>query len=280
MEKTILNGMELEYKVKGSGEPVLMISTGPIADSFLPFLSHPSLVGHYRLISYHQRGQGGSKRSSEPVSFEQHAADAAALLDHLGIRCAHIAGHSTGGSIALQLALDRPDVIHSLVLLEPALMGVPSAATFLEKAGPALAYYEAGDREKAMAEFLSVVSGLDWETCRTVIEKHIPGGVAQAMKDADTFFGSYLPTLGTWKFGPEEAAAISQPVLWVLGTKTERLFVEGRELLFSWFPQAKDLTVESVGHLLHMQHPEATARGVAAFLADHQMTASEQELHP
>lgn len=279
MEKTIINGMELEYNVKGSGEPVLLISTGPIADSFLPFLSHPSLVEHYRLISYHQRGQAGSKRSPVPVSFEQHAADAAALLDYLGVRCAQIAGHSTGGSIALQLALDRPEVIHSLVLLEPALMGVPSAASFLEKAGPALADYDAGDREKAMAEFLSVVSSLDWETCRTVIEKHIPGGVAQAMKDADTFFGSYLPTLGTWKFGPEEAAAISQPVLSVLGTKTERLFVEGRELLFSWFPQAKDLTIEGVGHLLHMQHPEAVAPGVAAFLADHQITASEQELH-
>jgi 3-oxoadipate enol-lactonase len=158
-------------------------------------------------------------------------------------------------------------------------MGVPSAAPFFEKAGPALADYDAGDREKAMAGFLSVVSGLDWETCRTVIEKHIPGGVVQAMKDADTFFGSYLPTLGTWKFGPEEAAAISQPVLSVLGTKTERLFVEGRELLFSWFPQAEDLTIEGVGHLLHMQQPEAVARGVAAFLADHQITASEQELH-
>jgi pimeloyl-ACP methyl ester carboxylesterase len=111
MEKTMINGMELEYEVKGSGEPVLLIATGPIADSFLPFLSHPSLVGHYRLISYHQRGQAGSKRSPVPVSFEQHAADAAALLDHLGIRCAHIAGHSTGGSIALQLALDRPVVL-------------------------------------------------------------------------------------------------------------------------------------------------------------------------
>jgi len=36
-----------------------------------------------------------------------------------------------------------------------------------------------------MARFLSVVCSLDWEKCRTVIEKHVPGGVAQAMKDAD-----------------------------------------------------------------------------------------------
>ena len=39
MEKAKLNGVMLEYEVTGSGEPVLLISTGPIADSFLPLLS-------------------------------------------------------------------------------------------------------------------------------------------------------------------------------------------------------------------------------------------------
>ena len=74
-----------------------------------------------------------------------------------------------------------------------------------------------------MAKFLSVVSGLDWETCRKVIEKHVPGGVAQAMKDADTFFGSYLPALSAWQFGAKQAATIAQPVLSVLGTETDPL---------------------------------------------------------
>ena len=65
---------------------------------------------------------------SVPVSFAEHAADAAALLDHLGIRRAHVAGHSTGAIIALQLAVDRPDLVHSLALLEPLQLFSPSAA--------------------------------------------------------------------------------------------------------------------------------------------------------
>jgi pimeloyl-ACP methyl ester carboxylesterase len=271
MERTRLNGVELEYEVKGSGEPLLLISTGPIAGGFLPFLSEPALVERYRLISYHQRGQVGSTRSPAPVSFAQHAADAAALLVHLGVRRAHVAGHSSGGDIALQLALDRAELVHTLALLEPALMGVPSAGTFFEKAGPALAAYRSGDSEAATAKFLSMVSSLDWETCRTVIDRHVPGGVAQAMKDAATFFGSYLPALSAWQFGRNEAAKISQPVLSVLGTQSERLFAEGRDLLHSWFPQVEDLTVERVGHLLHMQQPEPVVRGVAAFLGRHPM---------
>ena len=63
MDKAKANGVELEYEAKGSGEPVLLISTGPIADSFLPFLSQKALVERYRLISYHQRGQAGSTPS-------------------------------------------------------------------------------------------------------------------------------------------------------------------------------------------------------------------------
>jgi pimeloyl-ACP methyl ester carboxylesterase len=273
MEKAKVNGVELEYEVRGSGEPVLLISPGPIADSFLPFSSEKALVERYRLISYHQRGQAGSTPSPTPVSFAEHAADAASLLGHLGVHRAHVAGHSTGAAIALQLAVDRPAMVHSLALLEPPLLGVPSAGAFFEKAGPALEAYGSGDPEGALARFLSMVCSLDWETCRTLVEKHVPGGVPQAMKDADNFFGSYLPALQAWQFGSEQATAMSQPVLSVLGTETERLFVEGRDLLHSWFPQIEDCTIEGVAHLLHMQRPEPVAQGVAEFFARHPITA-------
>jgi pimeloyl-ACP methyl ester carboxylesterase len=272
MDKAKVNGVELEYESKGSGEPVLLIGTGPIADGFLPFFTRKALADRYRLIRYHQRGQAGSTHTAGPVSFAEHAADAAELLDSLGIRRAHVAGHSTGGDIALQLAADRPDLVHTLALLEPALMGVPSGAAFFESAGPVLAAYGAGDRQGAMAGFLSAVCGLDWETCRAAIDRHVPGGVAQAMQDADTFFGSYLPALSAWQFGPEQAAAISQPVLAVLGTDTERLFAEGHALLHAWFPQVECCTIGGVAHLLHMQRPEPVAHGVAEFLARHPMT--------
>jgi pimeloyl-ACP methyl ester carboxylesterase len=275
MNQAKVNGVELEYEAKGSGEPVILISLGPIGDSFLPFFSEMALVERYRLIRYHQRGQVGSTHTVEPVSFAEHAADAAALLDHLGVTRAHVAGHSTGAIIALQLAVDYPDIVHTLALLEPPLAGAPSAGVFIEKAGPALAAYGAGDREGAMRQFMSLAFSLDWETCRSVIEKHVPGGVAQATQAADTFFGSYLPAISAWQFGPRQAAAISQQVLSVLGAETERWFVDGRQLLHSWFPQIEDCTIEGVAHLLHMQSPEPVARGVAEFFARHPMIEME-----
>jgi pimeloyl-ACP methyl ester carboxylesterase len=271
MEKVNVNGVELEYEVKGSGEPVLLISTGPIADSFLPLLSEKALVERYRLITFRQRRLARSTNGPAPVSFAEHAADAAELLGHLDVRRTHVAGHSTGADIALQLAVDRPEIVHTLALLEPPLVGVPSAGAFFEKVGPALAAYGSGDRDGAMAGFLSVICRLDWETCRKVIDKHVPGGVARAMKDVDNFFGSYLPALTAWQFGAEQAASISQPVLSVLGAETERWFMDGHELLHSWFPQVEDCRIEGVAHLLHMQRPEPVARGVGEFFARHPM---------
>src|SRR5829696_960498 len=115
MKSTKVNGVELEYEVSGSGESLLFISS-VLADGFTPLLSQPALADRYQLIRYHRRGWGGSTQSHTPVSVEDHAADAAALLHQLGVPRAHVAGHSTGGVVGAQLALDEPAVVQTLVL--------------------------------------------------------------------------------------------------------------------------------------------------------------------
>ena len=89
------------------------------------------------------------------------------------------------------------------------------------------------------------------------------------MKDVDNFFGSYLVALNQWKFGPKQAATIAQPVLSVLGTETEQRFLEGHELLHSWFSRIEDCKIEGVGHLLHMQRPERVLSNLGGWLARH-----------
>jgi pimeloyl-ACP methyl ester carboxylesterase len=273
MDRATLDGVELEYQVVGSGEAVLLIPPGPLADGFLPFLSEESLAERHRLIQYHRRGQAGSSQAAPPVSYAEQAADAAGLLSHLGVGRAHVAGHSTGANIALQLALDRPEVVQTLALLEPWLTASPSAPAFFEQAGAPMEAYASGEKESAMAGFISLASGLEWETSRAVIEDYVPGSVAQAIKDADTFCGVDLPALSAWEFGPEDAAAISQPVLSVLGAETGQLFVEGAELLRAWLPNVEDLIVEDAGHLLQIQSPGPVARGIAEFFSRHPISA-------
>jgi pimeloyl-ACP methyl ester carboxylesterase len=265
MKRVEVNDVELEYEVRGSGEPILLIDM-LIPDCFVPLLDEPSLAGRYQLIRYHKRGWVGSTHTPAPVSIEDHAADAAALLGHLGIRRAHIVGHSTGASIAAQLALDYAENVHTLTLLEPTLVSLPLGQAFLRSADPVFEAYGNGDHSGAFAMFVAGASGLEWEACRALLEEQIPGVVAQSIKDADTFFGVELPSLPAWRFGPEQAAAIHRPVLSVLGAETQPLWVEIAEFLRSSLPYVEDCTIEGAGHLLQIQRPEPVARAIAEFL--------------
>ncbi|HET7696678.1 MAG TPA: alpha/beta hydrolase [Vicinamibacterales bacterium] len=273
MRRAQVNGVELEYEAAGAGEPVLFISP-VVADGFLPLASERALADRYRLITYHKRGWAGSTHTPPPVGIADHAADAAALLDHLGVRCAHVVGHSSGAAVALQLAAERPALVHTLALLEPSLLSVPGAADFLGKAGPAFAAYSAGEHEAALAAFMSTVSGLEWKTCRALLDDRIPGAVSQALADADTFFGIELPALTSWTFGVEQAATIRQPVLSVIGSNTEPLWIDVAQQLRAWFAQVEECTIPGVGHLLHMQRPEPVAASLAAFFGRYPVNAA------
>jgi pimeloyl-ACP methyl ester carboxylesterase len=277
MDTANVNGVRLEYATRGSGEPVLFIDP-LVADAFYPFMSAMPLMNRYRLIQYHKRGWCGSTHTTSPVSIADHVADAAALLEALGVSRAHIIGHSSGAVVALQFTVDYPDRVHTLTLLEPSVFTVPSAQSLFAKAGPAMEAYGAGDHETAVELFLSVASGLRRETCRALINEHAPGAVAQAIKDADTLFGVELPALVAWRFGAEEAAAIRQPILSVLGAETEQLWLDVAESLRAWFPQAEELIVPRVGHLLQLQNPQPIVHGVAEFLGRHAMKGTELQL--
>jgi 3-oxoadipate enol-lactonase len=271
MNRATIDGIQLDYEVVGAGEPLLLIS--PILpDSFVPLVAERELARRYRLILYHKRGWVGSTHTPGPVSVADHVADALGLLDHLPIRAAHSAGHSSGATVAIQLALDHPERAHSLVLLEPTLLSVPAAQAFFAKAGPALDAYAAGKREEAVAIFLSAASGLGWERCRAILEERVPGMVAQSLRDVDTMFGVELPALTQWSFGAAQAAKLSQPVLSVRGCETEPLWVEVDALLRSSVPDVEGLEIPEVGHLLHLQRSGPVARGIADFLSRHAMS--------
>ncbi|MFL5903153.1 MAG: alpha/beta fold hydrolase [Solirubrobacteraceae bacterium] len=281
MQSVNVNDVELEYEVTGAGEPVLLISP-VIADGFLPLVAEPALADRYQLIRYHRRGWVGSTHTPAPVSVADHAADAAALLDRLGLPRAHIAGHSTGAAVAMQLALDHPEYVHTLVLLEPSLIAVPSLEAFFKQAAPAFAAYASGDLPGALAIFVSAVSGLEWPKARALLEQRVPGALEQTLTDADTFFGIELPALTDWEFGAEQAAAIHQPVLSMLGGETQPVWVEVAAFLRAALPRVDERTIDGAGHLLPIQRPEPVARAMSEFLATYSIGGDGPEAleHP
>ena len=267
MERLKVNETVIEYLVQGNGEPVLLIPPSVIIDGLgRPLLAEPELASRYQLIHYHRRGYAGSTLGPERLTTARQASDAAALLKHLEVKAAHVAGHSFGSLIALQLAVDAPDLVHSLALLEPPLRMVPSGKASFEKFLPIMNAYRSGNMRKAVESFGDAVFGPNWQA---VVEQAIPGSIEQAVKDLDTFIRE-LSVIQEWQFGPTEAAAIRQPVLSVMGVRSNAFMKEGRELVHSWFPQTEDFDAQST-HLLQMQDPKGVAHALAEFFSRHAM---------
>ncbi len=270
MSRLDLNGISLAYEARGSGEPVVFLHAGVFADWSVPLLEQPALTERFRLVSYHRVNYGGSTHLDGRVSVADQAAHCRALLGALGIERAHLVGHSAGASIALQVALDAPDLVQSLAVLEPAIAALPGVPAgqpaFIVDAA---ARYSAGDRAAAVDAFMRGVCGPDY---RVWIERALPpGAFEQAVADADYFFRHELPALGAWRFGAAEAARIGQPVLVVAGEESPLVFAQRQRLLVDWLPRSEVFTLAGAGHLLYVQEPAAMAAALIEFIGSHAM---------
>jgi pimeloyl-ACP methyl ester carboxylesterase len=274
MERATVDGLKLEYELRGAGEPVVLIHWGLCAAWAEPLMDEPALADRYRLLSYHRAGFAGSDRIEGPLTLADHAAHCALLMRHLGIERAHIAGHSSSADIALQLALDFPDAVHTLALMEPARPVPPTEeqAEFVRNVvGPAVQSYRVGNKPGAVDTWARGVFGLDY---RCPLERGVPGAFEQAIADADAFFAQELPALQQWSFTQEDARSIIQPTLALLGDNTAPTFRERLQLLASWLPNVEAIELPDATHLLHLQNPRGVADALASFYARHPLTAS------
>jgi pimeloyl-ACP methyl ester carboxylesterase len=265
VDRIVTEGIGLEVEDRGAGEPVVLIHAGVCADWFRGLRDEPALACSYRVISYHRAGYAGSDRVDGPFSIRQQARQCRSLLRHLGIARAHVVGHSSGAAIALQLALDHPDAVHSLALLETALLTVPSGPF----AGDAVRAYLAGDRAAAVDIWMRGVCGPDY---RTVMDRVLPGAVDRAVSDAATFFGQELPAVREWTFDRSHAERITRPALRVLGARSGEVspaFGRRHDLLLAWLPRAEPFVLPDATHLLQVQNPVGLARGLARFFTGH-----------
>src|SRR5262245_973451 len=265
MERAAVNGVELEYELRGSGQTVVLIHWGVAAAWAEPLLNEPVLADRYRLLNYHRAGFAGSGSIDGPVTMADHAEHCRLLMQHLGIERAHIVGHSSSAVIALQLALDSPDAVQSVVVMDAA-RPVPAteaqAAFVHDVVEPAVLRYRSGDRAGAVDTFLRGVFGSAYHDA---LEDGLPSAFEQAVADADAFFMEELPALQRWSFTQEEARRVTQPVLAVLGENTAPTFRERRELLLAWLPNVEPFDLPGATHLLPVQNPAAMAEGMAAF---------------
>jgi len=116
MTTTRLNGIEVYFERSGNGPPTLFLNGSGSSIANSGFLLAP-LREQLDVLVHDQRGIGRTSVPAGPYTMADYAADALALLDHVGWERCRVVGVSFGGMVAQELAVTRPDRVERLALL-------------------------------------------------------------------------------------------------------------------------------------------------------------------
>jgi pimeloyl-ACP methyl ester carboxylesterase len=178
-------GATLTYDVRGdlANRPVLLMIGSPMGASGFPTLA--SQFADRTVVTYDPRGVERSVRTGEitELSPEDHAADLAALIEHLDVGPVDLFASSGGAVNALALTAKRPDLINTLVAHEPPLAAIlPDSEAALAVVADMYATYQRDGMGAGMAKFIAFV-GYDGE---------VPADYTQQPAPDPAMFG--LPT--------------------------------------------------------------------------------------
>ncbi|GIN87553.1 alpha/beta hydrolase [Heyndrickxia sporothermodurans] len=120
--------MDLYFEVNGDGYPIILIHSGGVDSREWTFLVS-LLSKNYKVITFDGRGAG---KSPSPIKHANYVEDLLALMDYLELNQATIIGHSMGGQIATDFALNYPERVSKLVLIAPSLTGFPYSKEFVQ----------------------------------------------------------------------------------------------------------------------------------------------------
>ena len=264
-----VDGVRLAYEVHGTGEiPLVMVHGSWLSRrTWDPMV--PRLAESFRVLTYDRRGHGESERPSGQGSVREDVADLAALIEHLGLAPAWVAGQSFGASITLRLAGERPDLLRGIIGHEPPLFSLleddPKLAPMLEgsaqTSAKAAERIAAGDHAGAAEQFVEALGEGMWTQLppeiRQMIIEHAPTYLDEANDPEALVFD-----LG-WIRG------FSRPALLTQGDQSPPLFIAVIPRLAEALPSAEMSTFKGAGHAPHLTHPEAYAEGITAFVRRH-----------
>jgi 3-oxoadipate enol-lactonase len=265
-----LPGAGLAYEVTGDGPAVVLVH-GFALDMRMwePQVEH--LAARYRVVRYDCRGFGASGPFDPTVPYT-HAGDLVALLDHLAIGEAVLAGLSFGGRVVLQTALAAPARVAGLVLLDAVLDGVPwdreSAGALDELARRVQAGGAPAGRAAWLAHPLFAAARQRPELAGQLAAM-VAGYPGQHWLGRDPHRPVQPPPI-------EALGDVATPALVVVGDRDVLGFREMSAVLAAHIPGAEYRVVAGAGHMVNMEQPAAVNELLTRFLAGLPALATER----
>jgi pimeloyl-ACP methyl ester carboxylesterase len=237
------NGLITYYEALGAGEPLALLHGGFCTVETFAGLA-PLLAERYRVIMPERRGHGRTPDVEGPITYELMAQDTIAFLDALGVSAAHLVGWSDGAMVALLMAMQRPDLARTLVMIgqpvnlngiQPEMIGMLQMESMPDMLPPMLEETYAAVSPDG-PEHWAVVKDKLWQMIRTE------------------------PTLEL-----RELETVDIPTLLIVADH-DFATLEHEQAMQQAFPDARLEVVPNATHGLPMEQPEVVSRLVLDFL--------------
>lgn len=270
-----IGDIRLAYIEQGHGIPVVFVHGGGPTDLRTWSQQIEPFSERYRVIAYSRRyhypnpwGGVGPDLNSTIVQ----AGDLAALVKALRLGHVHLIGFSFGADIALRAAVDHPELLRSLVVVEPALIswltdlptGVDLFANFAREMLVAKKAAQSGDLEQGVKHFMDALMGAG-------TSDEIPPSILERLR-ANARLIAFEPTEisdAVSDITRIEAAAIQTPTLMLTGDESPEWLLLVSEELKRCLRNVELAKIRNSSHLLHVMNPPEFNTAVLTFLDKH-----------
>jgi pimeloyl-ACP methyl ester carboxylesterase len=253
--------MKLHYRSYGSGEPLIILH-----GLFGSLNNWHTLAGklgvHFHVFSVDQRNHGESPHT-DALSYALMAADLLEFMHLHRIAAAHLLGHSMGGKTAMEFALQHPEMVDRLVVVDIAPRAYKTAQEEIMSAMESVdlsRYRTRGEIERALE--VDVPESRVRQFILTNLKRRVSGLYEWKIN---------LPALraSSSEIGkPQESDnPFPRPALFLEGGKSAYILPEDHSLILRLFPEASFRTIQGAGHWIHAEAPEEFLRIVLSFLS-------------
>jgi 3-oxoadipate enol-lactonase len=259
-----VNGATLHYDEQGTAAETVVFAHGLLWSGAIFAHQVRALRDQYRCITFDFRGHGRSEVTRAGYDMDALSEDAAALIERLHAAPCHFVGHSMGTFVAMRLAIRRPDLLRSLILL--------SASPDAEPWGSGVRYrllgviYRWFGLGPVAGQLMPVLFGQGLlrdpqraalrAECREQIAANDRVGVGRAIRAIASRAGVY-----------DGLPRIAMPTLVITGEQDVAAPPALAERIHARIPGSVLRIIPRAGHTPTLEEPEAMSRELAAFLA-------------
>lgn len=254
-----INGQNLYYRDSGGDGPAIVFSHGLLMDHEMFGPQLHAFRHHYRCITWDERGHGQTAGDHiEPFSYYDSADDLAALLAHLDIKQAVLAGMSQGGYLSLRCALTHPEIVRALILIDTQAQTEDPAKTGGYKQ-MVDTWAQQGLLDQIADTIEQIILGPAW-----------PGSAVwkakwRGMKPHNLL--ACFQTLVSRDDISDRLGQIKVPALAIHGEADMAITLDRAQDMAQRLPNAKLVIVPGAGHAANLTHPEPVNAAIESFLS-------------